>query len=339
MDSLRVSDDYGKFKFQFALGYPLVGMKGSYVIVKNCVEKVIGFDHGLNSSITEDAFFAMDAWQKGYSFKFIKGNMFERSPLSLWDLSMQRSRWYYGLMLLCFDCQINCRYKIILSLLMLTWTTIFLSVLGFFWNVMFNLDKSHLEILLVLGIVWGMSIAVYNIGFYHNFNHRNNGFCRTLGLYLLMILFVIGVIVGIMKVIKHMCCCCICPTISFNVVKKSLSFSVNSTNSLPKSNSPEKNNSLSSRRSSSSSKRSSENYQKKSDMDMEECSLRESYELEEQENQSSVRTNTEDMNQLDTINEDTFSSIMNVNSSGSFRKSTSPDTHTRHCKIIVPDDE
>ena len=235
MDCLRISDDYGKFKLQFSIGYPFVGMKGSYVIVKNSVEKNIGFDNGINSSITEDAYFAMKSWEAGYKFKFINGVMFERSPLSFIDLSMQRSRWYYGLVLLCLDCNINCLRKSILSLLVLIWSTITFSVIGFFWTIFLHIHQAPLSMLLVLGILWGSLIAIYNIGFYHNFDHKQNGVLKTIGMYILMVFFVViipiyhifeslGVLVGMIKVIKHYLCCCCGPSMDFNVIKKSNSF-------------------------------------------------------------------------------------------------------------------
>ena len=53
----------------------------------------MSFDNGLDGSVAEDCFFAMRALKEGYSFDFIEGEMWEKSPFSLWDFIQQRKRW------------------------------------------------------------------------------------------------------------------------------------------------------------------------------------------------------------------------------------------------------
>jgi hypothetical protein len=64
-DSLRVADDYGKFRVQFEMNECWVGMHGSFVVAQNAVEQLTTFDHGAEGSITEDAYFALVAREMG----------------------------------------------------------------------------------------------------------------------------------------------------------------------------------------------------------------------------------------------------------------------------------
>ena len=47
------------------------------------------WDHGPESSIAEDCFFAMVAMSKGFRFNFIQGEMWESSPFSMIDYIKQ----------------------------------------------------------------------------------------------------------------------------------------------------------------------------------------------------------------------------------------------------------
>ena len=64
-DSIRVADDFGKFRVQYELHEPLIGMHGSFVVCQTAVEAAVGFDHGISGSITEDAYFALVARAEG----------------------------------------------------------------------------------------------------------------------------------------------------------------------------------------------------------------------------------------------------------------------------------
>eukprot|EP00178_Gracilaria_changii_P028369 TRINITY_DN999_c0_g1_i2.p1 TRINITY_DN999_c0_g1~~TRINITY_DN999_c0_g1_i2.p1 ORF type:complete len:647 (-),score=63.55 TRINITY_DN999_c0_g1_i2:371-2062(-) len=84
-DSNRVSDDCGRYRLQFECGEVWVGMHGSFVVVANCVEQEITFDHGVEGSIAEDAFFAMLARSAQVQFRWVDALMFEQSPFTLQD--------------------------------------------------------------------------------------------------------------------------------------------------------------------------------------------------------------------------------------------------------------
>ena len=69
-DSIRVADDFGKFRVQYELHEPLIGMHGSFVVCQTAVESAIGFDHGISGSITEDAYFALVARAEGVKVRW-----------------------------------------------------------------------------------------------------------------------------------------------------------------------------------------------------------------------------------------------------------------------------
>ncbi len=80
-DSFRVTEDLGKIRGQFRLWHrPLFGMKGSYVVTNVGCERKVSFDNGLEGSTAEDAYFAISAMDKGYSFDFIEGAISDIFP-------------------------------------------------------------------------------------------------------------------------------------------------------------------------------------------------------------------------------------------------------------------
>ncbi|XP_076181061.1 beta-1,4-mannosyltransferase egh isoform X2 [Ptiloglossa arizonensis] len=97
-DSFRVADDMGKLRLQFTMFHkPFFSMKGSYVVTQMGAEKQVSFNNGLDGSVAEDCFFAMKAFTQGYTFNFVDGEMWEKSPFTLWDFVQQRKRWLQGI--------------------------------------------------------------------------------------------------------------------------------------------------------------------------------------------------------------------------------------------------
>lgn len=74
------------------------------------------FDHGIEGSLTEDSFFALTAWSKGYSFGWIDGEMHEQSPFTIEDMIRQRKRWLQGILMTICSKKIQIRFKIILAI-------------------------------------------------------------------------------------------------------------------------------------------------------------------------------------------------------------------------------
>lgn len=135
-DTQRVSDDMGKNRFQLKTFHkPLYSWKGSFVVTQvsgnlHCfnhyflaifhsqfhAEKDVSFDNGPDGSIAEDCFFAMKAYHKGYSFDWIEGEMYEKSPFTVLDFMKQRKRWLQGIYLVVNSKDIPLRYKFFVSI-------------------------------------------------------------------------------------------------------------------------------------------------------------------------------------------------------------------------------
>jgi beta-1,4-mannosyltransferase len=172
-DSFRVTDDVGRFRLQYHLGIPFSGMKGSFIIVKNSIEKKIGFNYGEDASITEDCHFALKAWQEGYKFGFVPAIMFERSPFTFYDFIRQRGRWYRGLWKVVFSKSIMLRYRLFLGFMMTLWSispsTIFIVMfsIGFQINSFFNVLFMIFGILYVYFYMYGcMFTLIFNNSFF-----------------------------------------------------------------------------------------------------------------------------------------------------------------------------
>lgn len=64
------------------------------------------FDHGPDGSVAEDNYFGMVALREGYTFDFIEGEMWEKSPFTIYDFLQQRKRWLQGILLVVHSPQI-----------------------------------------------------------------------------------------------------------------------------------------------------------------------------------------------------------------------------------------
>ncbi|XP_047003886.1 beta-1,4-mannosyltransferase egh [Schistocerca americana] len=127
-DSFRVADDMGKLRLQFSMFHkPLFSWKGSYVVTQVGAERQVSFDNGPDGSVAEDCFFAMRAYTQGYSFNFVEGEMWEKSPFSLWDFMQQRKRWLQGILLVVHSQAIPLRHKWLLAVSCYSWVTMPLS--------------------------------------------------------------------------------------------------------------------------------------------------------------------------------------------------------------------
>ncbi|CAH1393393.1 unnamed protein product [Nezara viridula] len=127
-DTFRVADDMGKLRFQFLMFHkPLLSWKGSYVVTQVKAERDVTFDNGLDGSVAEDCFFAMKAFKMGYTFNFIEGEMWEKSPFTLGDFLQQRKRWLQGILLVVRSKKIPLKNKIFLSISCYSWVTMPLS--------------------------------------------------------------------------------------------------------------------------------------------------------------------------------------------------------------------
>lgn len=102
-------------------------------------ERHVSYDNGIRGSLAEDCYFAMKAHMEGYKFAFVDGEMWEKSPFTIWDFIQQRKRWVQGISLVVHSPEIAWRYKIWLSLSLYAWITMPLSLSNIFLGLIFPL--------------------------------------------------------------------------------------------------------------------------------------------------------------------------------------------------------
>ncbi|RWR99855.1 beta-1:4-mannosyltransferase egh-like protein, partial [Dinothrombium tinctorium] len=179
-DSFRVTDDMGKLRFQFYIFHrPLFGWKGSYVVSKAGAEIDVTYDHGLDGSIAEDCYFSMIAYSKGYTFDFIEGEMWEKSPFSLRDFIQQRKRWIQGIYLVVHSPKIPFTNKLFLAMSLYAWITVPLSTLNLFLTYFFPLPKDSLMLFnCLVAFVGAVNIYMYIFGVLKSFSLMRIGLLK-----------------------------------------------------------------------------------------------------------------------------------------------------------------
>lgn len=186
-DTFRVSDDMGKLRFQFnAFHKPLFGWKGSFVVTKYEAERDVSFDYGPDGSVAEDCYFSMVATTKGYTFGFIQGEMWEKSPFTIQDLLRQRKRWMQGIWLVVQSAKIPKLQKLFLAMSLYSWLTLPLTTMGI---IIGNITQipSPLWIQLVGSFCFAISFYMYIFGVLKSFDLRSTGVC-------MMFVYLIGAI-------------------------------------------------------------------------------------------------------------------------------------------------
>ena len=106
-------------------------------------EKDVSFDNGLDGSVAEDCYFAMMAFKKGYTFNFIEGEMWEKSPFTLMDFLQQRKRWLQGIFLVVHSVHIPLVYKFFLSMSLYAWMTMPLTITNLVFASAYPLPSSY----------------------------------------------------------------------------------------------------------------------------------------------------------------------------------------------------
>lgn len=203
-DSGRVSDDCGRYRVQFECGEVWVGMHGSFVIAANCVEQEVTFDHGVEGSIAEDAFFAMLARSRDVRFAWIDALMFEQSPFTIMDFIKQRSRWLVGGLRVVASERIPLRLRILMKVLTGLWALMPLTYTALFVSILFgsgNMEQSlqnqyYYEVLIPL--LAAVSLWNYVFGFFVTFSMRRIGVVRFLTLLYMQV--VLAPVFGLMEV-------------------------------------------------------------------------------------------------------------------------------------------
>jgi len=143
-DNVRTGDDFARFHFQYKmLGTAFLGLHGSYIVVRNDVEKSTGgFDFGPKGDITEDAFWAMKAMEGDHRCRWVEGYLEEQSCMSLLDFLKQRRRWIQGLALVALYAPVKLRWRLGLGINTALWAlapfSMLYTVVHYFWGFEVN---------------------------------------------------------------------------------------------------------------------------------------------------------------------------------------------------------
>jgi egghead protein (zeste-white 4 protein) len=121
-DCIRTGSDLGRLYLSMILGWPVFGLHGSYILIREDVEKDISLDVGPIGSLTEDAWFGAIAMNKGYRCRWVEGIMAEQCTFNPMDFIQQRRRWHSGLVKTSLHVPARLRWRIGMILSMIAWT-------------------------------------------------------------------------------------------------------------------------------------------------------------------------------------------------------------------------
>jgi egghead protein (zeste-white 4 protein) len=186
-DSLRTADDLGRFYLQYRFGKAVFGMHGSFILVRNSVEKAVGFDLGPAGSITEDTYWSLVLSASGHGFRWVDGYILEQSTQSLGDFLKQRRRWFLGLTLAVTSAPAPWRDKAILGASLITWASTLLA-----WPItianLLNGTTAPEWIQIAASFALAGYVTHYLVGLFVNLNDREVHGWKRLYFYLFQIL-------------------------------------------------------------------------------------------------------------------------------------------------------
>ncbi len=163
-DNVRTGMDFGPFYLQTKFGVSLVGFHGSYIVIRNDIEKATGgFDFGADGDITEDAFWVLIANAKGHKIRWVEGYLEEQSTQSLGDFLRQRRRWFEGLVRVVRKAPVPLRYRLGLGTMLSLWTLTSLSILYSVAHLFYGFENRD-WIRFLANFSWAACATMYLIG-------------------------------------------------------------------------------------------------------------------------------------------------------------------------------
>ena len=130
-DSMRTALDFGYFRVQYHVWHrPLFGLHGSFILVRQDIERAVDFDFDRYRSITEDAYWALRLVDRGIGLKWVHGFLSEQATFSVQDFLRQRKRWFTGLWHVLAGEGVRWRTKLVLRACVVTWACSLLGTLA-----------------------------------------------------------------------------------------------------------------------------------------------------------------------------------------------------------------
>lgn len=121
----------------------------------------------------------MKAYSRGYSFDWIEGEMYEKSPFTLFDFLQQRKRWIQGILLVVHSKIIPFRYKIFLFMSVYSWCTMPLSSSNIIFAIFYPLPCPFIMDL-VCAFLGGISVYMYIFGVLKSFSLYRFGLWKSI---------------------------------------------------------------------------------------------------------------------------------------------------------------
>lgn len=189
-DSIRVGDDLGRFYFQYRLHRVMFGMHGSFVLVRNSVEKEVGFDFEPAGCVTEDTTWGLTQMDKGRRFRWVDGTVVEQSPRRLIDFLKQRRRWFSGMWWAAARAPVAWRHRSMLSVTMVLWSVAWFN-LTYSWAHLLHGVQLPTGVALLGDFIFTVYLANYVLGLWVSLSARGSlKSVRSLG-YLLLQVFLL----------------------------------------------------------------------------------------------------------------------------------------------------
>jgi beta-1,4-mannosyltransferase len=122
-DCIRTGSDLGRLYLSMKVGVPLFGLHGSFILLRNDVEKGLGFDIGPVGSLTEDAWWGTIAMDRGYRCRWVEGHVAEQCTFRVRDFLKQRRRWFNGMARTAVHAPVSWRWRAVLGISMVAWAS------------------------------------------------------------------------------------------------------------------------------------------------------------------------------------------------------------------------
>ena len=155
-DCIRTGSDLGRLFLSMRLGVPFFGLHGSFIVVRNDVEREIGFDVGPHGSITEDAFWGYQQMERGRRCRWVDGYIEEQCTHSAGDFLNQRRRWFSGLMKVTLYAPVKLRWRVMLGISVLAWA---LAPFAWVYTIEHFVHGGHISP--AVQVIANLTLAVY----------------------------------------------------------------------------------------------------------------------------------------------------------------------------------